>query len=123
MRIISCCLHEYVTLTASFLRGEQKFAVTAGATIENAAQNRPVAFWLLGVAGLVGGMIVVGGATRLTRSGLSMVTWKPHGGLPPMTTAEWEEEFELYKQFPEYQQRKDMVRWSGGSGGCGQQWY
>lgn len=79
-------------------------------TIENAAANRPVAFWLLGVAGLVGGMIAVGGATRLTRSGLSMVEWKPHGGLPPISRAEWEEEFEKYKQFPEYQQRKGMVR-------------
>ncbi|RLN84516.1 hypothetical protein BBJ28_00026442 [Nothophytophthora sp. Chile5] len=58
---------------------------------------------------MVAGMIAVGGATRLTRSGLSMVSWKPHGGLPPMTTEEWEAEFETYKKFPEYQQRKNMT--------------
>lgn len=79
------------------------------ATIENAAANRPVAYWLFGCAGLVGTMIVVGGATRLTRSGLSMVEWKPHGSLPPMNEADWLAEFEKYKQFPEYQQRKNMT--------------
>ncbi|TMW64186.1 hypothetical protein Poli38472_012808 [Pythium oligandrum] len=79
------------------------------ATIENVAANRPIAYWLFGCAGLVGTMIAVGGATRLTRSGLSMVEWKPHGGLPPMNQAEWEAEFEKYKQFPEYQQRKGMT--------------
>lgn len=81
------------------------------ATLENASANRPIAYWLFGCAGLVGTMIAVGGATRLTRSGLSMVTWKPHGGLPPMNQQEWEAEFEKYKQFPEYQQRKGMVRY------------
>lgn len=73
------------------------------------AANRPIAYWLFGCAGIVGTMVAVGGATRLTRSGLSMVEWKPHGGLPPMNQAEWEEEFEKYKKFPEYQQRKNMV--------------
>lgn len=81
----------------------------APATIENVAANRPIAWWMFGTAALVGGMVAVGGATRLTRSGLSLVYWKPHGGLPPMNAAEWEAEFEQYKQFPEYQQRKDMT--------------
>ncbi|KAJ0403995.1 hypothetical protein P43SY_001389 [Pythium insidiosum] len=71
--------------------------------------NRPIAYWLFGCAGLVGTMIAVGGATRLTRSGLSMVEWKPQGSLPPMNQAEWEAEFEKYKKFPEYQQRKGMT--------------
>ncbi len=70
--------------------------------------NRPIAIWLFGVAGMVGGMVTVGGATRLTRSGLSMVTWKPHGGLPPMSPKEWNEEFDRYKQFPEYLTRRNM---------------
>jgi cytochrome c oxidase assembly protein subunit 15 len=61
---------------------------------------------------MVGVMIAVGGATRLTRSGLSMVDWKPQGSLPPITQEEWEEEFEKYKQFPEYQQRQNMVSFS-----------
>lgn len=45
---------------------------------------------------------MVGAVTRLTGSGLSMTYWKPHGNLPPMTAAEWQEEFERYKQFPEF---------------------
>ncbi|RLN73414.1 hypothetical protein BBJ28_00011920 [Nothophytophthora sp. Chile5] len=91
-----------------FSTKNRKFAAST-ATIENVAANRPVAYWIFGTAALVAGMIAVGGATRLTRSGLSMVSWKPHGGLPPMTTEEWEAEFETYKKFPEYQQRKNMT--------------
>ena len=47
-------------------------------------------------------MVVVGGITRLTRSGLSMVDWRPQGRAYPRTAEEWEVEFEKYKQFPEY---------------------
>eukprot|EP00808_Paulinella_micropora_P010487 g33209.t1 len=55
-------------------------------------------------------MVVVGGLTRLTKSGLSMVEWKPAGGLPPMNEQEWEQEFHKYKQYPEYQrQNQDMT--------------
>ena len=49
------------------------------------------------------------GITRLTRSGLSMTDWKLQGTLPPMTAEEWNIEFERYKQFPEWQQRKNMT--------------
>ena len=45
-------------------------------------------------------MVSVGGLTRLTRSGLSMTDWKLQGGLPPTTRAEWEREFQRYKQYP-----------------------
>lgn len=48
-------------------------------------------------------MVVVGGATRLTHSGLSMATWKPLHVLPPLNNAEWEDEFKTYQQTPEYQ--------------------
>jgi len=65
--------------------------------------DRKVGKWLLFSAGLVGAMIVIGGITRLTESGLSMTDWKPLvGAIPPITDAEWEAEFEKYKQFPEY---------------------
>ncbi|DAZ93442.1 TPA: hypothetical protein N0F65_003139 [Lagenidium giganteum] len=92
-----------------FSTKNRKVAMSTVASMENVAANRPIAWWLFGCAGMVGAMIAVGGATRLTRSGLSMVTWKPHGHLPPMTTEEWEAEFELYKKFPEFQQRKNMT--------------
>jgi cytochrome c oxidase assembly protein subunit 15 len=56
------------------------------------------------VAGLVALMVVVGGLTRLTDSGLSITAWKPiHGALPPLSQAEWEEELAAYRLIPEYQ--------------------
>lgn len=63
---------------------------------------RPIGYWLLGSCGMVYSMVVLGGLTRLTRSGLSMVEWSPTGSLPPLTQEEWEVEFEKYKQYPEY---------------------
>ncbi|MBT3428095.1 MAG: COX15/CtaA family protein, partial [Gammaproteobacteria bacterium] len=63
-----------------------------------------VRVWLIVVCLVLVAMITVGGATRLTHSGLSMVDWKPLSGvIPPITTQEWEAEFDQYKQFPEYQ--------------------
>ena len=56
----------------------------------------------MSMGGLVAGMIVLGGVTRLTRSGLSMVDWKPLGRFPPRNDEEWQAEFEKYKAFPEY---------------------
>lgn len=69
------------------------------------ATARPaVAGWLFLCAGLVYLMIVVGGLTRLTESGLSIVEWAPiMGTLPPLSEAEWEKTFAQYKAFPEYQ--------------------
>jgi cytochrome c oxidase assembly protein subunit 15 len=63
----------------------------------------PVRAWLLAVAGLVISMIVVGGATRLTDSGLSITEWKPIlGAIPPLSGADWQEAFAKYKAIPEY---------------------
>ncbi|KQQ46549.1 heme A synthase [Rhizobium sp. Leaf311] len=50
-------------------------------------------------------LVLVGGATRLTESGLSITEWKPiHGAIPPLSVAEWQEEFDLYKRIPQYQE-------------------
>lgn len=68
-----------------------------------------VGYWLLGISSLIAGIVTVGGITRLTRSGLSMTDWKLQGSFPPMTTAEWNAEFERYKTFPEWQQRQSMT--------------
>lgn len=68
------------------------------------ARPRQIAWWLIAVAALVFLMVVVGGITRLTESGLSMVRWEPVSGVvPPMNDAEWTAEFEAYKAYPEYQ--------------------
>ena len=64
---------------------------------------RPVAIWLLTCCALVFAIVVVGGITRLTRSGLSIVEWKPIAGmLPPLSIADWHGEFAKYQQTPEF---------------------
>lgn len=64
-----------------------------------------IARWLLAVAVLVFAMVVVGGITRLTESGLSITQWKPiTGAIPPVTHDQWMEAFRLYQQTPEYQE-------------------
>ena len=73
-------------------------------TVVDPARNRAVARWLLLCCGLVFAMVVLGGFTRLTGSGLSMVDWRPIMGiLPPMGDAQWQRVFELYQQSPEFQ--------------------
>ena len=69
--------------------------------------NRPLAIarWLLIVAALVFAMVIIGGITRLTESGLSITEWKPvSGAIPPLNSAEWAHAFDLYKATPQYQQ-------------------
>src|SRR5579872_1528916 len=65
--------------------------------------RRLVALWLFGVASMVFVMVVLGGVTRLTGSGLSIMEWAPlAGALPPMSDAEWQRLFHLYQQIPQY---------------------
>jgi cytochrome c oxidase assembly protein subunit 15 len=65
--------------------------------------RRLVAFWLFGVAAMILVMVVLGGVTRLTGSGLSIMEWAPISGvLPPLTRADWQKLFDLYKQVPQY---------------------
>jgi heme a synthase len=73
----------------------------------DASRKRPLAIanWLLAVAALVFLMVVVGGITRLTESGLSITEWKPvSGAIPPLTHADWQRAFDLYRQTPEYRE-------------------
>ncbi len=68
------------------------------------ARPGAVARWLWFVALLIVAMVVVGGITRLTESGLSITEWKPLSGtIPPLTAAQWEAEFANYRRIPEYQ--------------------
>lgn len=69
-----------------------------------ASHRRVVGLWLAVVALFILAMVVVGGATRLTESGLSMVDWRPVTGfVPPLSDADWQTEFSKYKGSPEYQ--------------------
>ncbi|PWZ57109.1 Cytochrome c oxidase assembly protein COX15 [Zea mays] len=73
-----------------------KLLVTKGAHAQKA-----VGIWLFGCAAWVFSLVILGGITRLTRSGLSMTDWKFTGEIPPMTDEAWQLEFEKYKQSPE----------------------
>jgi len=76
----------------------------SGARKDRAGAARPrVAGWLLLCCALVFAMVVVGGVTRLTRSGLSIVEWEPlMGAIPPLSQGDWEELFTQYQRTPEY---------------------
>ena len=74
------------------------------ANFSSADRLKPVRVWLYIIALMVLAMVVVGGLTRLTESGLSITEWKPISGvLPPLSDADWAAEFENYKQIPQYQ--------------------
>src|SRR3954462_9679148 len=87
------------------------FAEAMAAIAEPAAEHaraaapslRPVVIWLLSCCGMIFAMVVIGGITRLTLSGLSITEWQPVTGIvPPLSEAAWAAEFEKYKQIPQY---------------------
>jgi len=68
------------------------------------SRRRPIRAWFWSIAAMTFGIIVIGGITRLTLSGLSIVEWRPFTGIiPPLNEAQWQETFDLYRQYPEYQ--------------------
>lgn len=72
--------------------------------LDSRAAPATLARWLWAVAALIVAMVVVGGITRLTESGLSITEWKPiSGAIPPLTDAQWQAEFAAYRRIPEYQ--------------------
>jgi cytochrome c oxidase assembly protein subunit 15 len=79
--------------------------MTTGSSPQQAPQLGAVKWWLISVAALIAIMVLVGGATRLTESGLSIVEWKPvTGTLPPLNDAQWAQAFEGYKAIPQYRE-------------------
>ena len=69
------------------------------------SQIRAVQWWLVSIAALIAVMVLVGGATRLTEAGLSIVEWKPvTGALPPLDQEQWTQAFEAYKKIPQYRE-------------------
>lgn len=67
------------------------------------SSNKPIAAWLLVCCALIFAMVVLGGVTRLTRSGLSIVEWEPiMGAIPPLNQAQWDSAFNKYQRTPEY---------------------
>ncbi|KAJ1961885.1 Cytochrome c oxidase assembly protein cox15 [Dispira parvispora] len=96
--------------TAESTGSHQSHSQSQGPSSEPPSR-KAVGYWLLASAASVFGIVVWGGVTRLTESGLSIVEWNLIRGMkPPRTEAEWQEEFEKYKQFPEYKKlNQDMT--------------
>jgi len=77
----------------------------SGDAVHADAPRRAVAAWLFACCALVFAMVVVGGVTRLTHSGLSIVEWQPIvGTIPPLSQADWDRAFDLYRATPEFRQ-------------------
>jgi len=71
--------------------------------IENTQLRRYIANWLIGMCAIISIMIIVGGLTRLTDSGLSITQWELFSGvIPPLNDLQWNQYFDLYKKIPEY---------------------
>lgn len=84
----------------------QALPLEIGSEARRVERNRAaLRWWLKAVIAVLFCLVIVGGATRLTNSGLSITEWKPiHGVIPPLSVAEWEEEFQLYQRIPQYTQ-------------------
>jgi cytochrome c oxidase assembly protein subunit 15 len=77
----------------------------AAPSLAPARSTRPVALWLLVCCAMIVAMVVIGGITRLTESGLSITEWQPiTGAVPPLSEQAWQAEFERYQQIPQYQE-------------------
>ncbi|XP_028040373.1 cytochrome c oxidase assembly protein COX15 homolog isoform X1 [Bombyx mandarina] len=74
--------------------------------------SKAVGYWLLGCSGMVFTAVVLGGVTRLTESGLSMVTWRLLGEKMPTNEEEWQKEFEKYQQYPEFKYKNQNITFS-----------
>src|SRR6266542_4022274 len=97
-------VHQSATSTC---RDKPMAAITAAAPFvarDRDLHNRMlVRGWLYLVLLVLVALVLVGGATRLTESGLSITEWQPiHGVVPPLNDAEWQEEFQRYQQIPQY---------------------
>ena len=80
-------------------------ASMTGISAQQARNVSAIRWWLVSIATLIAIMVLVGGATRLTESGLSIVEWKPvTGTLPPLSQAQWTQAFEAYKTIPQYRE-------------------
>src|SRR5215204_5590549 len=94
--------------TVGPISGPMSYAAASSTTVRPQtahvrAHLDPVRVWLYTLAGLVALMMLVGGATRLTDSGLSITEWRPITGIvPPLSEAAWEEAFAQYRQISEY---------------------
>uniref|UniRef100_A0A0D9X9A7 Cytochrome c oxidase assembly protein COX15 n=1 Tax=Leersia perrieri TaxID=77586 RepID=A0A0D9X9A7_9ORYZ len=103
------CTRKMATTVATLNSGVANAAANSGLKllVTNGPQaQKAIGIWLFGCAAWVFCLVILGGVTRLTRSGLSMTDWKFTGSLPPMSDEEWLLEFEKYKMSPEYKRTR-----------------
>jgi len=99
-------------LSNVFKSGTKRWTATIAIDSKIATEKvtpRIVGWWMGGIAGMCFGAVVLGGVTRLTESGLSMVDWKLFGRPPPMTVEAWMIEFEKYKESPEFKYKNSQI--------------
>ncbi len=93
-----------------FLGIDKTMAIIVRPAVPVQTSRRALVLWLLAVAVCVFIMVIVGAVTRLTESGLSMVEWRPLiGAVPPLSAADWQNEFDLYRQTPEFQKKNSWM--------------
>ncbi|SCU99833.1 LANO_0F03906g1_1 [Lachancea nothofagi CBS 11611] len=109
-KVTRSCLPSTRSLSSSSVLRQLEMAVKKQPAKNLLNSSKQVGYWLIGTSGLVFGIVVLGGLTRLTESGLSITEWKPvTGTLPPMSEAEWLEEFAKYRESPEFQQLNSHI--------------
>jgi heme a synthase len=92
------------TANVSHSRSSASSPASSADTLREMGVARAIRTWLYAMAALVAAMVIVGGATRLTNSGLSITEWKPLlGMIPPLTAADWVDAFAKYKLIPQYE--------------------
>lgn len=101
----------YSSLVSSAIKTEIPVGISKSSSLkELPISSKSTSYWLLGTSGLVFGIVVLGGLTRLTESGLSITEWKPvTGAIPPLNEEEWEIEFAKYKDSPEFKQLNSHI--------------
>jgi heme a synthase len=93
------------TVAVAYIELTMTSSTTIADPVPLQRSRTPVRVWLTLIAVMIVAMVVVGGATRLTESGLSITEWQPiHGVVPPLNAATWDEEFAKYRQIPQYEQ-------------------
>lgn len=100
----------YSTATATFRNTDFAKAVPRVPRTPVLIPQKSIGYWLVGTSGLIFGIVVIGGLTRLTESGLSITEWKPVTGLiPPLNEQQWLEEFKKYQESPEFKQLNSHI--------------
>ncbi|KAI2809185.1 Cytochrome c oxidase assembly protein cox15 [Blomia tropicalis] len=87
----------------------RRFTTNDASNTGSIRNQKIIGYWLAGCAGLTFATVCIGGITRLTESGLSMVDWHPFKEVPPSSKEAWESEFEKYKQYPEWKVKNQEI--------------